>query len=340
MLCVSGWRLLLQKKTKSALKFVLGLLIAAVTIWLTFRKTDWNRLEAILSSAGWGYALAVLPALALSYILRIFRWTTLLAPVKKVKKITAASPLLTGFMLNSVLPGRLGEFARSALLSRKTDIPFASVFATVVVARLFDGLALTGLALVVMGAMWSSLSHAVRGGLIAAGCGYLAVLLILLALRRWHRRTVSLLVWPVRKFKLYGFAVKLEKALLDFANGLDVLKDPAEMLKVAAFSAGIWLSLCMSIIPVFAALGMDWNWYYPPLVLVLAGFGMLIPTPAGAGTVHYALGVLFPAITGVPGDQAKVMAIFFHATQFLPVIAAGLVASKGNLRKLDEVKGT
>jgi hypothetical protein len=63
------------------------------------------------------------------------------------------------------------------------------------------------------------------------------------------------------------------------------------------------------------------------LVLVLAAFGMLIPTPAGMGTVHYALGVLLPAIAAVPGARAKLLAIVFHASQFLPIIVAGLVAA-------------
>lgn len=59
---------------------------------------------------------------------------------------------------------------------------------------------------------------------------------------------------------------------------------------------------------------------------------MLIPTPGGAGTVHYAIGVLFPAITGIPEPKAKALAILFHATQFIPVIIAGLVVSKGNIK--------
>jgi hypothetical protein len=72
---------------------------------------------------------------------------------------------------------------------------------------------------------------------------------------------------------------------------------------------------------------MDFQWYYPPLILVLAGLGMLIPTPAGTGTIHYALGVVFPVITGIGESTAKVMAVVFHATQFLPIIVAGLVAA-------------
>lgn len=322
----------MRKGHSRFLKLLTGSLIAAVTIWLTFRKTDWNELHTVFASTGWGYSLAVLPALAASYLFRIYRWVTLLSPMGRVRKTAAAPALITGFMLNSVLPGRLGEFARSALLSRKTGIPFASTFATVVVARIFDGLALTGLALTVMAAMWSALSETIRGGLIAAGCGYIAILLLMVALRKWHERTVAVLVWPLKRFKLYRVASRVEKLLLDFATGLDVLKDPGEVLRVTLFSVLVWVSLCLSVIPVFIALNIQWEWYYPPLVLVLAGFGMLIPTPAGAGTVHYALGVLFPAITGISEPKAKAMAIFFHATQFLPVIIAGLAVSKGHLK--------
>ncbi len=322
----------MKNSRSSSIKLVIGTAIALLTIWLTFRKTDWNELSAVFQTAGWGYAFAVLPALAISYLFRIYRWVTLLAPVGKVRKASAAPPLITGFMLNSVLPGRLGEFARSALLSRKTGIPFASSFATVVVARLFDGLTLTGMAIIVMAAMWESLSVGVRSGLIAAGAGYAAILLVLIALGKWHGRTVAVIVWPLKRFGFYRLAARMERMLLDFAAGLDILKNPGEIVRVTALSIGVWLALCASVIPVFIALDIQWEWYYPPLVLVLSGFGMLIPTPAGAGTVHYALGVLFPVITGIPEPRAKAMAIFFHATQFLPVIVAGLAVSRGNLK--------
>lgn len=319
-------------QSKKSLKLAIGVLIAAVTIWLTFRNTNWIDLKAAFNNARWGYVLLVLPALAASYVFRIYRWVTLLAPMKKVSKTIATPPLLTGFMLNSVLPGRLGEFARAAILSRKTGIPFASSFATVVVARLFDGLALSGLTLVVMAAMWSSLSQSVRGGLIAASCGYVTVLFILVALQKWHEATAKVLVYPLRKLHFDTVSAKVEKLLLEFATGLDILTDPGELLRVSVLTAGVWLSLCASVVPVFYALEMTWSWFYPPLILVLAGFGMLIPTPGGAGTVHYAIGVLFPAITGIPEPQAKALAIVFHATQFIPVIIAGLAVSKGNIK--------
>lgn len=321
----------MQKKNKRLLKFFVGLFIAAVTIWLTFRSTDLETLKTAFSHVQWGYIVLVLPALALSYVFRIYRWVILLDPIKEVSKKSVTSPLLTGFMLNSILPGRLGEFARSAILSKKESIPFASSFATVVVARLFDGLALTAFALIVMTAMWNSLSDTVRTGLILAGCMYVTVLFVLIALRKWHGKTAEIIVYPLTKLHFLKVAQKIKALLLDFAFGLDILTDIKALLKVAAFSALVWGSLVLSVLPAFLALGIPINWYYAPLVLVLAGFGMMIPTPAGTGTVHYAIGVLFPIITSVAEPEAKVLAIVFHATQFIPVIIAGLAVSKGNL---------
>ncbi len=321
----------MQKKNKHLFKLLIGLIIAAITIWLTFRSTDWDALKAAFNHVRWEYIILVLPALALSYVFRIYRWVLLLAPVKKITKKSVTTPLLTGFLLNSILPGRLGEFARSALLSKKESIPFASSFATVVIARLFDGLALTALALIVMTAMWNSLSDTVRTGLILAGCVYIVILFILIALRKWHEKTAEIIVYPLKKFHFQKAAQKIKALLLDFASGLDILTNIPALIKTATLSALVWGCLILSVLPAFFALGIPIQWYYAPLVLVLAGFGMMIPTPAGAGTVHYAIGVLFPIITGIGEPEAKVLAIVFHATQFIPVILAGLAVSKGNL---------
>ncbi|MFA6619328.1 MAG: lysylphosphatidylglycerol synthase domain-containing protein, partial [Candidatus Neomarinimicrobiota bacterium] len=70
----------MRTKHSRLLKLSAGILIAALAIWLTFRKTDWNELGAVFQTAGWGYALAVIPALAASYLFRTYRWVTLLAP--------------------------------------------------------------------------------------------------------------------------------------------------------------------------------------------------------------------------------------------------------------------
>ncbi|MFO7626584.1 MAG: lysylphosphatidylglycerol synthase transmembrane domain-containing protein [Candidatus Fermentibacteraceae bacterium] len=321
-------------KRETLLKTIIGGVIAIATLWLTFRNTDWSELQAVVSSASMLPLLLVLPLLTASYTFRVLRWRVLLIHLEAVPYRILTPPVLVAFMLNSVFPGRIGEVARAMLLARKTRVPFSSGFATVVVARLFDGLSLTLLALLVMVSMWRDLTGAIRSGLMLAGAGYIAVLLVLAALRAWHGKAAALLVRPLRMLGLNGPAGKLEGMLLSFAAGLDVLKSPRDIVKAAAFSAGVWGCLTASVIPVFWSLGMSFQWYTAPLVLVLSGLGMLIPTPAGTGTIHYLLGVVFPVITGVPEPTAKAMAILFHASQFLPIIVAGLIAQGDGLRKI------
>ena len=45
---------------------------------------------------------------------------------------------MIGFMINSVLPGRVGEVARPVILKKQEDIPFSTGLATVAAERVFD----------------------------------------------------------------------------------------------------------------------------------------------------------------------------------------------------------
>jgi uncharacterized protein (TIRG00374 family) len=314
------------RRNSILLRTLLGVLVAGVTLWLTFRKTDWSELAGAWGSAAPAPLLLVLPLLAASYGFRVLRWRVLLRHLEEIPLRVLTPPILVAFMLNSVFPGRIGEVVRAVLLSRRTRVPFSSGFATVVVARLLDGLTLSLMTLLVMASMWADLAVSIRSGLILAGAGYLVVLLVLVSLRRWHEKTASALVRPLRALGFNRTADRAHALLLSFAAGLDVMKNPRDTLKAVALSLGVWGCLTLSVIPVFWSLGIGFRWNTAPLVLVLSGLGMLIPTPAGTGTIHYLLGVVFPAITGVSAVSAQAMAILFHATQFLPIIIAGLLA--------------
>lgn len=331
--CATGWRPCLPR-TSSLLKTLAGVLVAGAALWLTFRNTDWRQLADAVSSASLAPLLLVLPLLAASYGFRVLRWRVLLSHMERIPCRVLTPPVLVAFMLNSVFPGRIGEVVRAVLLSRKTSVPFSSGFATVVVARLFDGLSLTLMTLLVMASMWERLTGTVRTGLMLAGAGYILVLVALACLRAWHGRAAAILVAPLEFLGMRGLSMRVKGLLMSFTAGLDVLKSPVDVMRTVGFSAGVWGCLTLSVIPVFWSLGVEFQWYTAPLVLVLSGLGMLIPTPAGTGTIHYLLGVVFPAITGMPETSAKALAILFHATQFLPIILAGLIAQGDGLRKI------
>jgi uncharacterized protein (TIRG00374 family) len=304
-----------------------GVIIAVIALYLTYRKTDTAYLLSVLREMQWAILLLVLIPLALSYVLRIIRWRFLLSPISDVSSKDAAGPLITGFFVNSILPGRVGEILRALLLSRRTSMPRASSFATVVLARIFDGLTLAFMTLIVLAIFWSKLDSATRLGLMAAGLLYLIVLLTLISLRKWKEGTARIISAPLKLIRLNSLSVKLEKLLISFSHGLEILRDWRDTLRVSLYSVCVWGLLAVSVVPVFWAMHLQILWYYPLLVLVLAGLGMLIPTPAGAGTVHGALVLVLPGLIGITAESARILALLFHTTQFLPIILVGLIVA-------------
>lgn len=288
---------------------------------------DPAELLSALESISWPLLFLVIVPLAISYIFRILRWRILLSPMERVSTGDSAGPLLTGFMVNSILPGRVGEVLRALLLSRRTGISRASSFATVVLARIFDGLTLATMTMIILVMLWGRLSAGIRIGLIGAALLYLLVLMILISLRKKRERAAFILTAPLRWLGMNSLSGKVEGVLISFSHGLEILKDWRETAKVIACSLLIWGTLVISVLPVFWAMHLEMDWYYPILVLILAGLGMLIPTPAGTGTIHGALVLVLPGIIGISTQSTRVLALLFHTTQFLPIIAAGLAAA-------------
>ncbi len=304
-----------------------GVIIAGIALYLTYRKTDTAQLLSVLREMQWPVLLLVLLPLAFSYVFRIVRWRFLLSPIDNVSAKDAAGPLITGFFVNSILPGRVGEILRALLLSRRTSVPRASSFATVVLARIFDGLTLAAMTLIVLAVLWSKLDSTIRLGLIAAGLLYMAVLLVLLALRRWREETARVISAPLRWVRLKDLSIRVERLLISFAHGLEILRNWRDTIRVSLYSICVWAALTISVIPVFWAMHLQFMWYYPLIVLVLAGLGMLIPTPAGTGTVHGALVLVLPGLIGITTENTRILALLFHTTQFMPIILVGLIVA-------------
>lgn len=321
------WRPPDLKKSGVWKHIVPGVIIAGIALYLTYRKTDTAQLLLVLSEMQWPVLLLVLLPLALSYFFRIIRWRFLLSPIDNVSSKDAAGPLITGFFVNSILPGRVGEILRAILLSRRTSVPRASSFATVVLARIFDGLTLAAMTLIVLSVLWSKLDGTIRLGLIVAGLFYIAVLLMLVALRRWREGTARIISTPLRWVRLNDLSVKFEKLLISFAHGLEILRNWKDTIRVSLYSLCVWAALIISVIPVFWAMHLQFVWYYPLLVLVLAGLGMLIPTPAGTGTIHGALVLVLPGLIGITAANTRILALLFHTTQFMPIILVGLIVA-------------
>lgn len=74
--------------------------------------------------------------------MRAIRWSSLIAPIKKVSILNLFSATMIGFMATNILPARVGEIIRPIIIGKKENIKMTACIATVVVERIFDILSL------------------------------------------------------------------------------------------------------------------------------------------------------------------------------------------------------
>src|SRR5260221_10572932 len=121
--------------------FWLGMLISIASILLLFNLIDLHRLLDKLSQADVRFVLLAMACTAGSCFFRAARWQAILGPEISFRNIFHTENI--SYLLNSLLPLRVGEAARIVLIcrskNRRTISPLEAL-STVVLCRLLDTL--------------------------------------------------------------------------------------------------------------------------------------------------------------------------------------------------------
>jgi uncharacterized protein (TIRG00374 family) len=251
--------------------------------------------------------------------------------------LTSATAI--GFMANNLLPLRMGEVARAAVLARRTGIPVSTLLASLVLERVFDLFTiLSALALVLIveppgGGDGGALMKAAGAASLAA----LVVALVGLVLLERHPALLARLTVLIHKVAPARWRDRIDRLADSFVEGLRVLRSAGHLAAVLGLSVAVWATYALSIVCLFQGLGLHLGPWAPLTVLVAISLGVLAPsTPGFVGTFHAAaVGAMF--LYGVPQDAARVFAILDHGLNYLPVVAVGLgfLSWEGlNLRQL------
>ena len=126
------------RNNKTILSLIAGLLLSGVALYLTFRNIPLHELASYLKAVNYWWVIPAVAVVLMSFLIRVVRWQLLLHPIKKTGFWSAFHPLMIGFMLNCLLPARVGELARPAIFYKKERVSFSKVLATVGAERVFD----------------------------------------------------------------------------------------------------------------------------------------------------------------------------------------------------------
>ena len=96
-------------RKNATLSLILGIIVSAAALYLAFRNVPFGELLIYLSSINYVWIFPSILVLMIVFALRTYRWQIILESAHKVGFWQAFHPLMIGFMINCILPGRVGE---------------------------------------------------------------------------------------------------------------------------------------------------------------------------------------------------------------------------------------
>ncbi|HEX6790825.1 MAG TPA: lysylphosphatidylglycerol synthase transmembrane domain-containing protein [Candidatus Krumholzibacteria bacterium] len=302
-------------------KLALGVIISAFFLWLASRGIDWKQFREAFAGANYFYVIPGVVFTMLGHFTRAVRWRYMMVPVKdcRIRPLWAATAI--AFMVNNLLPARLGELVRAFVIGRSQNVSRSASFATIVYERVIDvfGLIIQLWVCMVLisGPAWVTRSTEI---LIVLN---LAIFVLLWAMVRWRTRFRALTAWMTRPFPSET-QHRLHVSADSFVVGLGAVTRPRLALPIAILSVIVWGSAVLALHFCVLALGLKVPWVASLFVIALISLGSMIPSaPAFLGTLQYAC-VVALGIYGIDRANALAFSAVYHATQFLPITLTGL----------------
>jgi uncharacterized protein (TIRG00374 family) len=287
-----------------------GILISVVALWLVLRNISFENFGQALAQISPSVLALVVILYFVSLGLRALCWRILLQ--KKAPYLRVLFVLSEGYLLNNLLPLRVGELGRAMLLGREKGLGFFKVLSTIVVERAYDMaiaacLLLGTLPLVLK--MDSSRPLAI-GILVVVVLGLFA----LYWMARYREQVESL---AARLGRRWGFIQKIVVPKLgSILDGFSVLTRPHFFV----FSLGLmvisWGASILEEFIILRSLVPAAPFWWVGLVLSAAALGAAVPSAPAAIGVYEGFTVGALSLVGVDPAKGLVFAILVHLVSF------------------------
>ena len=302
------------------LRMLPGIMVSGIAIAILLSQIDLGQTVEEFQKVKFSRMIIATIILVMAFVTRAIGWRVLLQ--EKVSLKLAFSAETIGYLLNTVLPFRLGEFGRALVLGIRSPLSFWEAFPTVVVERIFDLGFMAGLLLgtlpFVVGADWAITAAVVAAVMFVMG---FAVLYLMVLNPDRVRSLFATLVgrWP--RLKAFGG----EKIDL-FLSGLAVLRNPKRFLLVFFWIAVTWLlSVAWNTI-VLTTFYLDPSFVEAGFVVGVTALGVAAPSTQGNLGVYEA--AIVSAFVALSADPANGLAhgLVTHGVYLLVVVVLGFVS--------------
>jgi uncharacterized membrane protein YbhN (UPF0104 family) len=254
--------------------------LAAIVALAWWRGPEWGTVGDAFKRVSWSWVAVALALNLLSVVIRAWAWRTVinqaLPPAQQPPFPRVFSAFSVGLLGNAVLPGRIGELARVAVLTREmprgkglTGRLLGSVFAH----RLFDVIPALALTIFVL-----ATARIPRWAITSLEIAIVAGIALFLG---------TVLVAGLEHRPLPEGARALRKLLAMAQLGLNVMREPAAAVAAALLQTAGWAVQLFAVWAAMFAFGIEEHISAAALVLLLMNVATLFPLwPGNVGLLQ------------------------------------------------------
>ena len=299
---------------------LIALAACGVAALLWWRGPAWGAVGDAFKAVEWHWVAAAVACNLMSVLVRALAWRTVI--VQAMDKPHPSFPLVfsafsIGLFANAVLPGRIGELARVAVLNRKIPLQrgisaWPILIGTVFAHRVFDLVAVIFLIIFVVSTAhipdWAVTS------LISVVVAGVALFSIAVLTARQHHLSDLGGVGAVRK------VVRLAR------HGLGVMRRPAAAVLACLFQIAGWTWQLLAVWTTMRAFGIHEGLPAAGLVLVLMNVATIFPLwPGNIGLVQAAVALPLARYYGVPKGTGIAFGFGLQAIEASVGVGVGLI---------------
>lgn len=300
----------------------LGIIVSLLAIYFIVVQIDAERFFSTLLTADYRFLIPCIFFLVLGLFTRAFRWRVLLT--NQLPYNRAFSIMNVAYLVNGILPMRIGEVARIYLTTRvKNPIPAMQTASTIVIERLLDLLAVVVMMLLALtvAPVPPQLQYAGAIGAGMAICGFI----VLIAVARQRKMTEQFILWLTTKIPLLA-RMRIEKFVGDFLDGLMPILDLRSLSQAIFWTLFSWiLSVTAGYILMFAFFEQG-DLVATMLFIAAAALAVALPAvPGNIGTYEASILLALVALGYEQSDAAIAFAITVHVVNVFVHVSMGMV---------------
>ena len=292
-----------MEKTRNLL---IGVAVSGIALVIAFWGVKPERVLDALSGANYALLIPAALTIFLGLLARSRSWQILLS--NKISLRRTFDALTEGYLLNTVLPFRLGELARATIVSQVLGSSAGSILATVLVERVIDTVVSLGGLIIALpfliGPTWTT--NLVWG----VGAILLLIIVCVAILLSQRKRLIAIL----EKLPGGGFW-GLDEAADEFIGGLESLMDLNTLLLAGFWSLVAWATTWLQLWLLLRMFNIHGSLVVSLFVSGVIAFGAAIPSSPGAVGVFELSAIAGLLVFGYPRESALSFAIVVHLLQ-------------------------